>query len=181
MYSGNACKRFIEVILVLLLISAIPVSAEDEPRWDPAFNRMTPVVEVQGSILMTDPCFYYLSYGSEWINGAIFDSVERSLAKYSPGSPPSYRELRLHDETLQSCYYWAQRGTLSHQYGLGLMYLNGHQVDQDYQRAYFWLELAVQSGHQLAPSYRNEARNHLSNTQRNNVEEAVKNFDPLKD
>lgn len=179
MSQGCAFSKFARIILVGVLVPIVPIAAQEESRWDPAFGRMTPLLEVQGHMIMTDPCFYYLSFGSGWLEGRAQDTFESQ--QVALGIQPDYRNLRLNDETLQSCYYWAQRGKSSHQYGLGLMYLNGDQVDQDHARAYFWLTIAAQAGHKLAPKYINEAKHRVSSEVRQSVLDASRTFEPLED
>lgn len=178
MSQGCAFCKFASIILVGVLVTTVPIAAQEESQWDPAFGRMTPMLEVQGQMIMMDPCSYYLSFGSGWLNGSTqdtFESQQRALR-----IQPEYRNLRSNDETLHSCYYWAQRGKSSHQYGLGLMYLNGDQVGKDHARAFFWLTLASQAGHKLAPKYIDEAKYRISKDVRQSVLNAVLWFESIE-
>lgn len=60
----------------------------------------------------------------------------------------------------------AKAGDLQAQYTLGLMYGFGHEVAQNYVRAYFWSNLAAGRGEVEAQPYRDSTASKLTPSQR---------------
>lgn len=72
----------------------------------------------------------------------------------------------------------ANAGNGQAQMGLGLLYLDGQGVPQDYAQAYFWLTLAAAQSVDGATTYRDEADDNLPQETLITLQQEVRSWNP---
>ena len=72
----------------------------------------------------------------------------------------------------------AEQGHAKAQYNLGLMYVNGQGVPQDYVSAHMWWNLSGSNGHKDAVKERNIVEKKMSPSQIEKAQELARNWKP---
>ena len=74
----------------------------------------------------------------------------------------------------------AEQGVASAQYNLGVMYVKGDGVPQDYVLAYMWFHIAGSNGHKNAVANRDILKKEMSPQQIEKAQEMARNWKPKK-
>ena len=74
----------------------------------------------------------------------------------------------------------ADQGYAKAQYNLGVMYVNGDGVSQDYVLAYMWFYIAGSYGHKNAVANREILKQEMTLSQLEKAEEMARNWKPKK-